>query len=570
MESTRTGGGGEEQPLRRDPKHRHRVEIVEDILRSMPRGRMLTWPPATGSSQWRSSARYQVTAMDARTERMPRTTGSSGSKATCGLFLQRDTTSSHPRAALSPRSCRPDRTIAKVPGLRGRCGYAHFVEPDSVEAGYLAITTRSRGGLASSWGNPTALRRLRTRCSDVRGRRVRSGRKGAAISGPPRPDLLLLSRSNDADFSRLIASFNGRKRVHARTPTSSERRRRQRTCSLAGERDGAVAKLDRSRSSKSVNIALRVASIQALSCGEFVHARLIIQAHDGGRPRSVRVSWVIRTISIVHRRVASGSGPQIRRLLDFRFEHEASSSTNSIPEPERASARTRNAGHWPRVTGSPGAEQIVGRRIASGRDTGVGKTLDVDLERRDIVVEELHRSSLVVAEHAPGRPPIWPLVTGSSGQNRVLDGGMHRSDPRLGQPCDVLDEGRSADVVEDPAFGHAGSTAVPLWRSPMHRVHHRTGNLSTRPSFTMRNRIELGEKPVHQDPIIALDGALHLQPIEIDGPDDLILGLQPTEHVIEPGRPVTAAGDRRGLVMTIGCWFRSVAASHRCARRMAW
>ncbi len=266
MDPTQTGGGGEEQPLRRDPKHRHRVEIVEDILRSMPRGRMLDM--ATGHGKFALAGHrlgYQVTAMDARTERMPRTTGIEWVQGDVRDFP----TAGYDVITILGLLYHLD--LADQIGLLRRCLDSVVVadthisfEPNSVEAGYLGHYYQERGGLASSWGNPTAFWPTEDSLFRMFGA-AGYGAVAKVLPFPVRHDrtFYVLSRSDDADFERLVASFNGRSAFTLELQRALRGVGDNEHARLAGERDAAVAKLDRLRSRKSVNIALRVASITA-------------------------------------------------------------------------------------------------------------------------------------------------------------------------------------------------------------------------------------------------------------------------------------------------------------------
>lgn len=266
MDVPRSDVGGEEQPLRRDAKHRHRVEIVEDILRSLPRGRMLDM--ATGHGKFALAAHrlgYEVTAMDARTDRMPMTAGID--------WVQGDVRD-FPMAGYDVVTILGLLYHLDLPDqieLLRRCPNAVVVvdthislEPDSLEAGYLGHYYEERGGLASSWGNPTAFWPTEDslfRIFELTGHTA----VAKVLPFPVRRDrtFYVLSRSLDMRFERLLDEFN------RRSPFTLEQQRALRAggddeiARLTAERDAAIARFDRLRSRKSVRVALQAAAIAA-------------------------------------------------------------------------------------------------------------------------------------------------------------------------------------------------------------------------------------------------------------------------------------------------------------------
>lgn len=265
-----TAADGQEErqkPLQRGPKHQNRVRILRDLLASLPSGTMLDL--ATGHGKFAVAAResgWDVTAMDARTERMPMTAGIRWLQGdvrdfptdgydvitVLGLLYHLDL----PDQLDLLRRCNESLTIVDT----------HVsLEPDSVEDGYLGHYYEELDGLAASWGNPTAfwptedsLFRMFDACGYTSVLKV--------LPFPVRRDrtFYVLSKDWEDDRTkRLVERFDERSTFTLEPQRGFIGGAALELDRVRHERDVALDKLDRLASRKSVRAALGVAGLTA-------------------------------------------------------------------------------------------------------------------------------------------------------------------------------------------------------------------------------------------------------------------------------------------------------------------
>ncbi len=73
-----------------------------------------------------------------------------------------------------------------------------------------------------------------------------------------------------------------------------------------------------------------------------------------------------------------------------------------------------------------GAEPVAAGWATSDGDTGIGQPVDVVFENRVVDIVEAVIAAATGVPEGPRNAAICPRVTGSSGENRSLSGGLHR------------------------------------------------------------------------------------------------------------------------------------------------